>query len=117
MSSTSGVNKVFLVGRVETPPRKHIGGNGENRMHFTLSTKEPVKKGNHMSEHTELHHVFIDCAHHDIQAVELSKGALLHIIGKIQTKIITDGDGVKQYKTEVMVQQLTLLSLPVEVSI
>jgi len=117
MSNTSGVNKVFLVGRIETPPRKHIAGNGENRMHFTLSTKEPIRKGNQLSEHTELHHLFIDGGHADIQAVELCKGALLHVTGKIQTKVITDGAAIKQYKTEIMVQQLTLLSLPVEVSI
>lgn len=117
MSSTSGVNKVFLVGHVETPPRKHIGGNGENKMHFTLSTIEPVKKGNYVSEHIELHHLFIDCSHHDIQAIELSRGALIHVIGKIQTKIITDGAGVKQYKTEINIQQLTLLHAPVEVTV
>jgi single-stranded DNA-binding protein len=62
-----------------------------------------------------MHHVFIDCQHQDIQASDISKGTMLHITGKIQTRTVIDGDGVKQYKTEIMIQQLTPLQVPVEI--
>jgi single-strand DNA-binding protein len=117
MSNTSGVNKIFLVGCVETAPKRHTNSNGGNHIHFVLSTREGIKKGSQQIEHIEMHHLIMDCQHPDVQSAELRKGMTLHIIGKIQTRIITDGDGVKQYKTEIMVQQLTLLQLPVEVSV
>jgi len=117
MSNTSGVNKIFLIGSVETTPKRRTGNDGSQRIHFTLSTKEPVKKGGQHIEHIEMHQLFIDCHHPDLHAIELLKGTTLHITGKIQTRVITEGDGVKQYKTEIMVQQLTMLNLPVEISI
>jgi single-strand DNA-binding protein len=118
MSNSSGVNRVFLVGQVETAPKKHITSNGTDaRIHFVLSTKETIKKGDQITEHSELHHVFINSSHTDLQHIELCRGAFIHVAGKIQTRTITDGDGVKQYKTEIMAQQLTLLQAPVEVTI
>ncbi|MGY3211419.1 single-stranded DNA-binding protein [Mucilaginibacter sp. HD30] len=114
MSNASGVNKIFLVGCVETTPKKHTNNGGNQRIHFVLSTSEAIKKGSQQIEHVEMHHVFIDGQHQDIHGLEIAKGATLHITGKIQTRTIIDAEGVKQYKTEIMIQQLTLLQVPVE---
>lgn len=117
MSNTSGVNKIFLVGCVESVPKKHTSSGSNQRIHFVLSTREAIKKVSQQVEHVEMHHLVIDCQHQDIKVLEIAKGAILHVTGKIQTRVIIDADGVKQYKTEIMVQQLTLLNLPVEISI
>jgi single-stranded DNA-binding protein len=118
MSNSSGVNRIFLAGQVETTPKKHTSSNGTDaRVHFVLSTKESIKKGEQIVEHFEMHHLFINSSHADLQHIDLCRGAFIHVAGKIQTRTITDGDGVRQYKTEIMVQQLTLLQVPVEVNV
>jgi single-stranded DNA-binding protein len=109
MHNNSGINKVFLVGYVETTHRRHYNNSKPDNFCFTLTTSEIVYKGVSSFEHVEHHHIVVNANHPDINGFELEKGSLLHIIGKLQTRTLVDKDNIKRYKTEVLVLQLSFL--------
>lgn len=106
MYNNSGINKVFLLGHIESSPRLHKTGKAEN-ICFTLKTVERIQKNSEPVEHVELHNLIVDKDLADIQNIEIKKNDLLHIVGKIQTKMWVDEENIKRYKTEIVVTQLT----------
>lgn len=109
MQSSSGVNRVFLVGHIETSPKRHNSMLGRTRLCFSLTTKENVSNSRPPSEHIELHNLVIDADHPDIRGRELFKGDQLYIMGKAQTRVWNDAEKVRRYKTEIWVSQLEVL--------
>ncbi|QJD96690.1 single-stranded DNA-binding protein [Mucilaginibacter robiniae] len=108
--NNTGINKVFLVGQIEKEPRLHKNQDKEDELYFTLATTEQIKKGNDYIEHIELHSVKVPVTHSCMSNVTLTKGQLLHVAGKIQTKMWVDDLKVKRYKTEILVLQLEVLT-------
>jgi single-strand DNA-binding protein len=109
MLNNSGINKVFLVGTIDKEPRWHKSSNTDF-LCFTLTTKELIRKNNMDTEHVEMHYIKVPANHPDVERVELKRGQLIHITGKIQTKILVDEQEVKRYKTEIVALQLQVLS-------
>lgn len=109
MHNSTGVNRVLLVGNIETAPKRHENGQGHARLVFSLTTTEAIRNGRQQFEHVELHHLVINADHADVKDLTLVKGARLYVVGKAQTRAWTDVANIKRYKTEIWVSQLQLL--------
>lgn len=108
----SGVNKVILVGRLGKDPEvRSLPNNGQMVATFSLATDESYKeKGTGVKKtKTEWHNIVIWGALANICQQYLHKGDLIYVEGKLRTRSWTK-DNVQRYTTEVVVEQLTMLS-------
>jgi single-stranded DNA-binding protein len=110
MFNNSGINRVFLVGTIEKEPRWHKGSSTAPTLCFTIATKELINKNGVDVEHLEIHNIKVADDHPDLARVDLKKGQLLHITGKIQTRMLVDELQVKRYKTEILALQMQVLT-------
>lgn len=99
----SSVNRIILVGRLGKDPESRQAGD-KKVVSFPLATSEKYN-GN---EQVEWHNVEIWGKLADIAEQYLTKGSLVFLEGKIKTDQ-WEKDGVKQYRTKVVVNQMTML--------
>lgn len=106
-----GINKIFLLGNVGKDPEIRSTAGGMTVASFTLATADRQKdaQGN-WADKTEWHNLV--CFQRTAEVVRdyVKKGTQLFIEGKIQTRSWDDKEsGQKRYKTEILVNELTLL--------
>lgn len=107
----SGVNKVILIGNLGKDPEiRHLEG-GVSVAKFPLATTEIYKnKEGQKVEQTEWHNVVMWRGLADVAEKLLKKGNQVYIEGKLRTRSWDDKDGHKKYITEVMADNMTLLT-------
>ena len=106
------VNKVILLGNVGKDPEMRSTGGGTLVANFTLATSDRQKdpQGN-WQERTEWHNLVAFTRLAEIVRDYVKKGSKLYIEGKIQTRSWDDKEtGAKRYRTEILVNDLSLLS-------
>jgi len=106
-----GVNKVFLLGNVGKDPEIRATQGGMTVASFTLATADRQKdaQGN-WADKTEWHNLVAFSRTAEIVRDYVKKGTQLFIEGKIQTRSWEDKEsGQKRYKTEILVNELSLL--------
>lgn len=106
------VNKVTLVGNVGKDPEIRSTGGGVMVANLTLATSDNQKdaQGN-WQERTEWHNLVAFKRTAEIIRDYVKKGSKLYIEGKIQTRSWDDKEtGAKRYRTEIIVNDLVLLS-------
>jgi single-strand DNA-binding protein len=106
-----GVNKVFLLGNVGKDPEIRSTAGGMTVASFSLATADRAKdaQGN-WADKTEWHNLV--CFQRTAEVVRdyVKKGTQVFVEGKIQTRSWDDKtSGEKKYKTEILVNELTLL--------
>ncbi|MBB5329873.1 single-stranded DNA-binding protein [Tunturiibacter gelidoferens] len=106
-----GVNKVFLLGNVGKDPEIRSTTGGMTVASFSLATADRQKdaQGN-WTDKTEWHNIV--CFQRTAEVVRdyVKKGSQILVEGKIQTRSWDDKtSGEKKYKTEILVNELTLL--------
>ena len=102
------MNKVTLIGRlVRDPEMKYTPGNGAAVTNFTIAVDKFVKKGE------EKQADFINCVAWnktaELIAQYFTKGKMIAISGRIQTRTYDAKDGTKRYVTEVVADELQFL--------
>jgi single-strand DNA-binding protein len=105
------VNKVILLGNVGKDPEIRSTPGGTMVANFTLATSDRFQdqQGN-WQDRTEWHNLVAFKRTAEIVRDYVKKGSKLYIEGKIQTRTWDDKDGAKHYKTEILVNDLSLLS-------
>jgi single-strand DNA-binding protein len=106
------VNKVILLGNVGKDPEIRSTPGGTMVANFTLATSDRQKdaQGN-WSDRTEWHNLVAFTRTAEIVRDYVKKGSKLYIEGKIQTRNWDDKEtGKKVYRTEIIVNDLSLLS-------
>src|SRR5271165_67851 len=106
------VNKVTLLGNVGKDPEIRSTPGGAMVANFGLATSDRQKdaQGN-WQDHTEWHNLVAFTRTAEIVRDYVKKGSKLFIEGKIQTRSWEDKDTkAKRYKTEILVNDLSLLS-------
>jgi single-strand DNA-binding protein len=106
------VNKVILLGNVGKDPEIRSTGGGTMVANFTLATSDRFQdaQGN-WQDRTEWHNLVAFKRTAEIVRDYVKKGSKLYIEGKIQTRSWDDKEtGVKKYRTEIIVNDLSLLS-------
>jgi len=106
------VNKVILVGNLGKDPEVKYTPNGVAVAKFSLATNESFKdKSGQWQERTEWHNIVAWQRLAEIVGEYVKKGSKLYIEGKLRTSSWDDKEsGQKRYKTEIIADQMVLLS-------
>jgi len=106
------VNKIILLGNVGKDPEFRATSGGATVANFSLATTDRAKDANgNWTDRTEWHNLVAFQRTAEIVRDYVKKGSKLYIEGKIQTRSWDDkNSGEKKYRTEVLVNELVLLS-------
>lgn len=106
------VNKVILLGNVGKDPEVKFTPNGTAVAKFSLATNEKFKdKSGEFQERTEWHNLIAWQRLAEIVGEYVKKGNKIYVEGRIQTSSWDDKtSGEKKYRTEVVINDLVLLS-------
>ena len=106
------VNKVILIGNVGKDPEIRSSASGVTVANFTLATSDRFQdaQGN-WQDRTEWHTLVAFKRTAEIVRDYVKKGSKLYIEGKLQTRSWDDKEtNIKKYRTEIIVNELVLLS-------
>jgi single-strand DNA-binding protein len=101
------MNKVLLVGRLTRDPELRSLPSGKPLATFVVATNEFRGGG---GERTEYHNVVAWDRLAEICGQFLSKGQMVDIEGRLQTRQWDDDAGIRHWKTEVVAASLEMLS-------
>ena len=103
------VNKIILVGNLGKDPEIRYTTSGAAVATFSLATTDRFKDkdGN---QKTEWHNIVAWRQLAEICGKHLHKGKQVYIEGRIQTRSYDDRDGNKKYITEIVADQMQMLS-------
>jgi single-strand DNA-binding protein len=106
------VNKVILLGNVGKDPEIRSTGGGTMVANLTLATSDRFQdQSGNWQDRTEWHNLVAFKRTAEIIRDYVKKGTKLYIEGKIQTRSWDDKEsGQKKYRTEIIVNDLSLLS-------
>jgi single-strand DNA-binding protein len=109
-----GVNKVFLLGNVGKDPEFKVTQGGMQIATFGLATAERTKgQDGNWTDKTEWHNIV--CFQRTAEVVRdyVKKGSQIFVEGRISNRSWDDKEsGQKKYRTEILVNELTLLGKP-----
>ena len=104
------VNKVILVGRLGQDPEVRYTQGGTPVANLRIATDETWKdQSGERQQRTEWHTVVLWRRLAEICGQYLSKGRLVYIEGKLQTRSWQDREGNKRYSTEVQADNMVML--------
>ncbi len=110
--SRGSVNKVILIGNLGRDPEVRYMPNGGAVANITVATSETWKDKNtgQNQERTEWHRVVMFRRLGEIAGEYLKKGMKVYIEGKLQTRKWQDQSGQDRYTTEIVADQMQMLS-------
>ncbi len=104
------INKVILVGRLGADPEVRYTPDGAQVTTFRLATDEQWKdKSGERTQRTEWHRVVAFRKLAEICGSYLSKGRLVYVEGRLQTRSWEDKDGQKRFTTEIVASNMQIL--------
>ena len=106
------VNKVILLGNVGKDPEIRATGGGTMVASFGLATSERTKdQSGNWTDRTEWHNLVAYGRLAEIIRDYVKKGSKLFVEGRLQTRSWDDkNSGEKKYRTEIIVNDISLLS-------
>lgn len=105
------VNKAILLGNCGQDPEVRTLENGRKVATFSLATTErgyKLQNGTEVPERTEWHSLVLWQGLADVAEKYVRKGMQLYVEGKITTRS-WEKDGVRFYKTEILVSDMQML--------
>jgi single-strand DNA-binding protein len=107
----SGVNKAILIGNLGKDPEVRYLDGGVAVANFPLATTEVHKnRAGEKVESTEWHNVVLWRGLAEVAEKLLKKGMQVYIEGRLRTRTWEDKDGSKKRATEIVGENLTILS-------
>lgn len=108
---SNSLNQVQLIGNVTADPEIKQTPNGQFVANFNLATNRTWKDASGQKQDaTEFHSVVIWGKLAEIVQSYVQKGKKLFVSGRLQTRTWEDQNGTKRYKTEIVADNLILLS-------
>lgn len=108
---TMSLNKVQLIGNLTRDPEVRQTPNGTTVATFTIATNRTWKdQSGERQEKVEFHNVVAWGRLAEICQQYLSKGKKVYAEGRLQTRDWEGDDGVKRYKTEIIIENMIMLS-------
>lgn len=103
------LNKALLIGRLTRDPESRSLPSGQPVTSFGLATDRfYTDKSGQKQKQTEFHNIVLFGRQAEIASQYLTKGALVMIEGRLQTRSWKDSSGNTKYRTEVVGQGLQL---------
>ena len=107
----AGVNKVILIGNLGKDPEVKYLESKVPVANFTLATNSSWKdKDGNKQEQTEWHNIVLWRGLAELSEKYLHKGDQVYIEGRLKTRSWEDKDNVKRYTTEIVAENMTMLS-------
>ena len=107
----SGLNKVLLIGNLGKDPEVRYTPGGQAVANFTIATNDAwTDKQGQKQERTEWHRIVVWGKTAENCGEYLSKGRQVYVEGRLQTREWNNKEGVKQYTTEVVANQVLFLA-------
>lgn len=100
----SGVNKVILIGRFGKDPEIRYTPSGVAVANFSIATSETWKDKDtgEKKEKTEWHNIVAWRKQAELMGEFFGKGSEIYIEGRLETRSWEGDDGIKRYKTEII---------------
>lgn len=106
----ASLNKVMLIGRLGKEVDVRFTASGVAVANFSLATSEKFKnKAGETEERTEWHNVQLWQKLAEIAGEYLTKGSLVYIEGRLQTRKWQDKEGNDRYTTEIVGERMQML--------
>ncbi len=103
------LNKVFLVGRLTRDPQAKSLPSGQQVANFGLATDRFFyNKNREKQQQTEFHNIVMFGKLAEIASQYLTKGSLVLIEGRLQTRSWQDSAGNQKYRTEIVTERMQL---------
>ena len=103
------LNKAFLIGRLTRSPEMRTLPSGQSVVNFGLATgRFFTDKSGQKQQQTEFHNIVMFGRLAEIASQYLTKGSLVFIEGRIQTRNWQDGSGNKRQRTEIVAESMQL---------
>lgn len=108
------VNKVILIGNLGKDPEVRHLENGATVANFPIATSESYtdKTTGQKVENTDWHDIVVWRGLADVVDKYVRKGQKVYIEGKLKKRSWQDKDGNTRYTTEVIADELTILTRP-----
>ena len=108
------VNKVILIGNLGKDPEVRHLENGAVVANFPLATSEVYtdRSTGEKKETTDWHDIVVWRGLAEVAEKYLKKGYKVYIEGKLKKRTWQDKDGNTRYSTEVLADEMTILSRP-----
>ena len=104
------LNKVMIIGRLGRDPEVRYTQNGSPVATLNIATDESyTDRDGNRTERTEWHRVVVFQRAAETCAQYLSKGSLVYVEGKLQTRKWQDQNGQDRYTTEIRAQRVLFL--------
>lgn len=104
------VNKVILVGNLTRDPEIRQTPSGQAVCTFSIATnREWITKDSQKHSLTEYHDLVAWARLAEICEQHLKKGKLIYVEGYLKTRSWDTPEGVKKFKTEIVIQDLIML--------
>lgn len=105
------VNKVILIGNLGKDPEVRYLENGAVVANFPIATSETyTDKNGNRTENTDWHDVVVWRGLAEVAEKYLKKGMKIYIEGKLKKRSWQDKEGNTRYTTEVVADDLTILT-------
>ena len=104
------VNKVMLIGNLGQDPEVRHTNSGQPVANLRVATSRRVKdRDGNWNDQTEWHTVVCFARLAELAGQYLHKGSKIFVEGRLQTRSWEDREGKKQYRTEVVCENLKFL--------
>jgi len=104
------INKVILIGNLTRDPELRQTPGGQAVCTFSIATnREWVSRDNNKHSLTEYHDLVAWAKLAEICHTHLRKGKLIYVEGYLKTRSWDTPEGVKKYKTEIVIQDMIML--------
>src|SRR3990170_7634264 len=105
------LNKVMLIGNVTQDPEVRTTPQGQNVCSFSVATNLTwTDQSGQKQSRAEFHNIVAWRKLADICAQYLQKGKKVYVEGRLQTRNWLGKDGVKRYRTEIIADNMIMLS-------
>lgn len=108
----ASVNKVIIVGNLGRDPEVRNLPSGDAIANIAVATsyKSKDKNTGEAKEYTEWHRISFFGRLAEIVGQYLAKGSSVYVEGRLQTRKYTDKDGIERYATEIIAENMQMLS-------
>lgn len=108
------VNKVILIGNLGKDPEVRHLENGAVVANFSIATSETYtdRTTGERRENTDWHNIVVWRGLAEVVEKYVKKGHKIYVEGRLKTRSWQDKEGNTRYTTEVLADELTMLSRP-----
>lgn len=104
------INEVRLLGNITNDPDLRFTPSGAAVLSFGMATNRRYKKGEEWVDEPTFHNIVIWGQRAQSLAQRVKKGTRLFAAGRVQTRSWDGNDGKKQYRTEIVVDDVSLVA-------